>query len=675
MRPKVVQTLLRGQSRSAALLACALTVLVLAPGAAAHARLLATQPEQGTVLPQAPQRVSFTFDEPVRSGGKATLAGGKLAATQTLPTELLRGGRLLVATLPAQLADADYVVTWRVVSDDGHLETGALAFGVGVDTPAPAAVVEQTTQRDSLLAIGRWIFLAGLLGGAGLAGVRLAVGRREPGLAANALAVALTVAAAGALLELSRIPSVLHTRFGVVTAVAAGVAALGALAALARLVVAAEALAVALVVAPPLAGHALAADRPTWLAFPADVFHTAAAAVWVGGVLWLGLLAARRSPELRETAGRFARVATVAIVVLGLSGIARAAAELRSLDEVVSTSYGRLLVLKSVLFAVLLAVGWGSGRSIARLGRLRLLLSVETVLLAVLIGAVATLGTVTPPRNAPSKLVLQPLPGPAVIFGREAGKLAVGIAAAAARGQLGVRATVLDQSGVGAAGLDVAVAADGGPWTTADGCGTGVYCARVPTHSMAPKLRVRVGGRVLTARLPRQPRPAQARRIIRAAEAATRALHTVVIRERLSADPSLELTTTFRIAAPDLMTYSSALRRGDRVSQAGRAIVIGGRRWDKPNPSAPWVPSEQQPLRQPVPDWRTAVEPSLLGATARTWRVSFRDPTVPAWFEVTIDRATSRPLRVEMTAAAHFMVRDWGSFDDPLSIRPPATRG
>jgi hypothetical protein len=148
-----------------------------------------------------------------------------------------------------------------------------------------------------------------------------------------------------------------------------------------------------------------------------------------------------------------------------------------------------------------------------------------------------------------------------------------------------------------------------------------------------------------------------------------------VIRERLSADPTLELTTTFRIAAPDRMTYSSALRRGDRITQAGRAIVIGGRRWDKANPSAPWLSSELQPLRQPVPDWRTAVEPSLLGSTARTWRVSFRDPTVPAWFEVTIDRATSRPLRVDMTAAAHFMVRDWGSFDDPLSIRPPATRG
>jgi hypothetical protein len=148
-----------------------------------------------------------------------------------------------------------------------------------------------------------------------------------------------------------------------------------------------------------------------------------------------------------------------------------------------------------------------------------------------------------------------------------------------------------------------------------------------------------------------------------------------VIREQLSADPSLELTTTFRIEAPSKMSYSSAIRRGSKTSEAGRAIVIGDRRWDRTTPSAPWVPSPQQPLHQPVPDWRTAVEPALLGSTARTWLVSFRDPTVPAWFEVTIDRATSRPLRVDMTAAAHFMVRDWGSFDEPLSIEPPATSG
>src|SRR3954447_12873431 len=111
--------------------------LAVVPGASAHARLTATSPEQGAVLPNAPARATFTFDEAVRSGGEARLSGKRLTQELRLPTRLEAGNRVLVARLPARLADGVYTVTWRVVSDDGHLETGALAFGVGIGTPAP----------------------------------------------------------------------------------------------------------------------------------------------------------------------------------------------------------------------------------------------------------------------------------------------------------------------------------------------------------------------------------------------------------------------------------------------------------------------------------------------------------------------------------------------------------
>src|SRR6185436_4275056 len=101
--------------------------------------------------------------------------------------------------------------------------------------PPPAAVVGQRTERDNVLTVARWVFLAGLLAGAGVGGVRIAIGRREQDLADAAVATALTVAMCGALLELSRIPGALHTRFGLVTALAAGLATVAALAAVARL--------------------------------------------------------------------------------------------------------------------------------------------------------------------------------------------------------------------------------------------------------------------------------------------------------------------------------------------------------------------------------------------------------------------------------------------------------
>jgi len=55
-----------------------------------------------------------------------------------------------------------------------------------------------------------------------------------------------------------------------------------------------------------------------------------------------------------------------------------------------------------------------------------------------------------------------------------------------------------------------------------------------------------------------------------------------------------------------------------------------------------------------------------------TGSVSFVNPSTPAWFTVAIDRATYRPLRLRMTAAAHFMTHRYLEFNRPLAIEPPA---
>ena len=54
------------------------------------------------------------------------------------------------------------------------------------------------------------------------------------------------------------------------------------------------------------------------------------------------------------------------------------------------------------------------------------------------------------------------------------------------------------------------------------------------------------------------------------------------------------------------------------------------------------------------------------------WVVSFANPTTPAWFTAVIDRATYRPLRLHMTAAAHFMTHRYLEFDRPLTDRAAA---
>ena len=80
----------------------------------------------------------------------------------------------------------------------------------------------------------------------------------------------------------------------------------------------------------------------------------------------------------------------------------------------------------------------------------------------------------------------------------------------------------------------------------------------------------------------------------------------------------------------------------------------------------------------PATDWRVVRDASMLGTARRDGRavdlVSFYDPTVPAWYEGEVDRQTRLPLRMRMTAAAHFMTHAYGAFNAPLEILPPTAR-
>src|SRR5262245_48049199 len=112
----------------------ALLVLVLVPAmllgfpqpAQAHAYLVSTDPAEGAVLQTAPERVRFTFNEAVRGvpGGVQVFdPQGELVDAR--PT--VRGTELDVV-LSAPLGNGTTVITWRVVSDDGHPISGSLTF-------------------------------------------------------------------------------------------------------------------------------------------------------------------------------------------------------------------------------------------------------------------------------------------------------------------------------------------------------------------------------------------------------------------------------------------------------------------------------------------------------------------------------------------------------------------
>jgi copper transport protein len=108
-------------------------------------------------------------------------------------------------------------------------------------------------------------------------------------------------------------------------------------------------------------GHTVTAE-PSWLVRIADVAHVVGAGVWVGGVAmmaWVLRRRRRRNTALRagELAIRFSTVAAVALVVVAVAGIALSFGILDSPKDLVSTGFGRLLLLKILAVGAAAAIG------------------------------------------------------------------------------------------------------------------------------------------------------------------------------------------------------------------------------------------------------------------------------------------------------------------------------
>ena len=120
-----------------------------------------------------------------------------------------------------------------------------------------------------------------------------------------------------------------------------------------------------LLVSLTLLSHAAAEGR--FLPFLADWLHAAAASFWMGGLLGFALvlrsgpmraLTAKQRTELRRHAvRRFSNVATSAVMVLAATGSYAALLHVPSLSALVGTPYGRALVVKLALVALVLTLG------------------------------------------------------------------------------------------------------------------------------------------------------------------------------------------------------------------------------------------------------------------------------------------------------------------------------
>ena len=446
------------------LLAVAIVLATTLP-AAAHTELSASDPLDGSTRDEPVDRMAFTFSRPVELLPDAATVRG----TGDRVAEVTRSddGTVVTATFAPPLGDDEWTIDWRVLAEDGHPREGTVTFrvdapgeegasaGPGSSPPSPtptgrpddtgtATATSPPPPRgppggllERSATTARVVVYLGMLLAVGLVLFKAGPHRGEPSRArtlAIVTAAAASVAAIAGVAELA-----LHTavvsgrglggvldastwsaigRTGVGTAAALRTAGL-ALVAIgasrrARRRVPSGPDAIALVGAVlaigsfQLVGHTASA-APEVVVRVADAVHATAAAVWVGGIAGLALLASSTDHHARRRAAmRFADAATTAVVAVGIGGVALAWTTMPGVSSLWSTTWDVVLVAKLVVVALLGFLGahnhvrlipqldQDGGRAEVALTQLRRTVRVEAVLMVAVLALTAVLVGLSP---------------------------------------------------------------------------------------------------------------------------------------------------------------------------------------------------------------------------------------------------------------------------------------
>jgi copper transport protein len=418
----------------------ALAALAAPAQAFAHSTLIQASPGFHERLASSPRAVVLRFDQAVQAlpgSIRVYSTRGSIGALQSRSV-----GLSLRAALP-RLPTGAYTVRWHALSGDGHVVSGVYTFGVRMTAPPATEAYGSSgpTRTEDFVRWAYFLALALLVGGLGF---RLLVLRGRPlsasaenrfyaltGLGAFAtinVGIGAFILRAEDALQLpfgrllyGDLTPIAHSRFGTAfIAMTLGFALVSAFLFLAWLTDRAVflwpafLLGLGFVSGLSLSGHSAADAGSSWKSQLADWAHLSAACLWIGGLIQLAFVVWPLLPDVRRPAFlSFSRLATVCIGVLLLAGVYLSILRLPQLNDLWTTGYGQVLLVKIGLVSVALAWGGvhkliavpavarGSTGLFAKLQRS--LIGESMVGMAVLLAAAILVDAKPPPQPAPTQ--------------------------------------------------------------------------------------------------------------------------------------------------------------------------------------------------------------------------------------------------------------------------------
>lgn len=665
---------------------CALGLLIAVPSAAlAHAVLVSSNPAAGADLAVPPAVVTLVFDEPlVASLSKATVAA---------PNGRTFTSTVVGKTMKVRLSGSGsgvYRVDWKTVSQvDGHTITGSFSFGVGVAVAASAGTSSPAPGAgDITLSVLRGIEYAVLLLACGMA-LLARLGRdlplRQPTvtIAAALLASGVVVVCGEAVLASSGWSARGFADY--LSNGTTGWARVGRLvleAALLVFVLLRRRLSVVLLAgivgAVAVAGHG-ADVEPAWQGIAVNAGHLAAAAVWAGGILALGLLRLQGYWGTVRAAvlPRFSRVAPWAFAVSVGLGAVQATELLASPQPVLGTSYGLTLVAKAVAITAIVplsVLAWWRSREHVR---------GEAALALVVIAAAAALAAFpVVPKEAREAAEEQPAPtsrepgfpqpGDLTIGGR-AGDVMVALSLHPAKPGANTATVYLAPPATRKTAAHIRVS---GRTVALQSCGPTCRRATVELHG-SQTVEVVVPGHG-SARYSLPALPAETGRdVVSSAVARMDRLHTYRVDENLSG-----IRSRYVYATPHQMFVRTWFGNGPQDT-----LWIGPKLYRRVRPDAPWKLQARGELApapyfvwnpfKPLADIHV-VGTSHVGGRLVTVLTAFGghgDNPQAVWFTLYVDEATHTVLRSQMWAPNHFMDDRFVDLNRPVHLPNPGPAG
>lgn len=490
----------------------ALSVLGGGVGAFAHADLLFSTPAANSTVAVAPTQVSLVFDNPVTIQKTPVILTGPQGALSAGTPALLRGGTSLKVPIPGGAGKGIYRVTWQVTADDGDIIAGSYRFAVGPATVGVSSGPTTDTKGFWQTAVLRGLLFAALALGVGELFARRLLRRLSaesalPRSWMGAASILGLVASAGLALLLlgngSLIAGFSHPAWnqlrsgpGLVTLVEVAGFLAAAVAVLTRRTRWASVPLVAVLAAEAARAHPGAAAP--LIGMPLTVLHLGGAALWVGALVYVlrAVVAWRHHPSLSRSAiavySRAAAWIFIAVVVTGLSS----ALILLPVTEIITTGYGRVLLIKVAVVTVTAGLAWLARHRLHRrasLARIRRPAWLEAFFLSGVLALSAVLTVLPPPVSPDAPLPFAPpANGPVVPAAALAGYVEVNAEASAGQLVIQLDAPEMGNETATASSLAVALADPGGTVTqlTFRRCGKGCFVTPVKWKNGSSRLSV-----------------------------------------------------------------------------------------------------------------------------------------------------------------------------------------